>query len=1004
MGDSPWNLASSMKQADCKQQCKQERCVPADDICFSNEPKVCFDEDPPYPECSWNENYDECQPGGSMAPLAEGDTNLENGWDSRCAYGYAAQDFQGFNHQDESVYAKATFCITDVVANEVINALLLPSPEKEEFIEARSETGGTFEAPQAATCGEYLGLLLNGEKPDRKVYLKKEWGCNDQAVDLFMTKCYADTLTEFTNCLVRGGRCALKCNEECARNHTPSEREVRRVTDVLKGWESAVSGAFQADENRPIAVDESSARYLIGPFLARSSGDLVRAAGSADIILLFLGFFSMLLFASVSLTRMNWLESRMLVGFTGVSLVIVSTLASFGVSALCNIPLGPNIISVLPFLALGLGVDDMFVMAFAMKFNLDDDAEWMTSEMLKEAGASIALTSVCNMVAFLIGATIPLPAASEFCFAGAIVVAMNFFIVLFAFTGVLAWDAQRRLDEKKDCLICCYAPEDSIETAKDYGSDESMADNIAYYCMKTPVRIFCLFLSLALVGIAAYGAQLLEVGLPLGDIVPATHYSSKFLSMHEEFYSEQPAAIGIGMEKGTGKQIIVDYPTKLRELVEMEKAIYQAPSVISEVGMSIHHGSWITGLVQFANAQEVCFVATDGLDCDSLLDKEGPAYENENFWKNLAPGKKKEFHYLENATMYYPKPEHVYTLLGYFLNDLMGQSHLVRIKFCPTSEEEALKLGPSFVADYELWKKTFDSGKLTLSEMDAGKGKFVCASKMDFYVRGLVKTNDYLTFIRGVRRAVDEEVTTPGTDDKVKIPAFAMGFMFDFYEQYMNVNDYMVKNLGYAFIGVTVTSFFFLFHPMAVFIMMVSIAFIVGEVYGFMVWFGVKTNGVAVVNLVVAVGVSVESTAHITRLFVITPGDSKADRAEHALASMLSPIMFGNFSTFLGVFFTVFSKFPYFRLYYFNLITCVLIFGAFNGLMFLPAMLSFIGPAPISMDADEPPPGHASNKVAPGDEGYEGDELVKGDGKADGATGDDKTSAGDDKSKEPKAA
>merc|ERR1712226_232830 len=131
---------------------------------------------------------------------------------------------------------------------------------------------------------------------------------------------------------------------------------------------------------------------------------------------------------------------------------------------------------------------------------------------------------------------------------------------------------------------------------------------------------------------------------------------------------------------------------------------------------------------------------------------------------------------------------------------------------------------------------------------------------------------------------------------------------------------------------------------------MFTIFLIIFELYGFMVWFGVKSNGVSVVNLVMAVGVSVEFTAHIVRLFVITGGTSKVVRARLALAHMISPICNGAFSTFLGIFFTIFSLFPYFRIYFFNLYTLMIIFGTFNGLCFLPAVLSFIGPDAISLD------------------------------------------------------
>jgi len=76
-------------------------------------------------------------------------------------------------------------------------------------------------------------------------------------------------------------------------------------------------------------------------------------------------------------------------------------------------------LQVLPFLVLGLGVDDMFVIADAF-FELEGKAEKHTpiktliSSTLRKVGPSITLTSITNSSGFFLAAIIPIPAMRVF--------------------------------------------------------------------------------------------------------------------------------------------------------------------------------------------------------------------------------------------------------------------------------------------------------------------------------------------------------------------------------------------------------------------------------------------------------------------------------------------------------------------------------------------------------------------------------------------------------------
>ena len=108
----------------------------------------------------------------------------------------------------------------------------------------------------------------------------------------------------------------------------------------------------------------------------------------------------------------------------------------------------------------------------------------------------------------------------------------------------------------------------------------------------------------------------------------------------------------------------------------------------------------------------------------------------------------------------------------------------------------------------------------------------------------------------------------------------------------------------------------------------------------------VEQNAVFVVNLVTSLGFGVEFCNHIGMNFMRQTG-TRQQRAQKALSEMGSSVLVGIATTkFIGVIVLAFAPSTLFRLYYFRMYLFIIIFGAFNGLMFLPTILSLVGPAP----------------------------------------------------------
>ena len=162
----------------------------------------------------------------------------------------------------------------------------------------------------------------------------------------------------------------------------------------------------------------------VGPSL---EDDLIEANNEPQWLLMVVG--SLMMWWFVTLSLVSWsrpMESRMNLGHQGLAVVGLSTLASTGLWLLMGRKLTGPMISVLPFLALGLGCDDMFVLIryfseVGETFITENSYSEILGEVLARGGGGATLTSVCNTAAFGCGAILPIQALSDFCLAAAII-------------------------------------------------------------------------------------------------------------------------------------------------------------------------------------------------------------------------------------------------------------------------------------------------------------------------------------------------------------------------------------------------------------------------------------------------------------------------------------------------------------------------------------------------------------------------------------------------------
>jgi len=116
-------------------------------------------------------------------------------------------------------------------------------------------------------------------------------------------------------------------------------------------------------------------------------------------------------------------------------------------------------------------------------------------------------------------------------------------------------------------------------------------------------------------------------------------------------------------------------------------------------------------------------------------------------------------------------------------------------------------------------------------------------------------------------------------------------------------------------------------------------------VIGFMTLWGINLDGVALINLIMCIGFSVDFSAHICYHYMTAEAEEggSSTRIRASLYALGLPIIQGAASTILGVFGLAFAN-CYLFVTFFKMIFLVIVLGALHGLVLLPVLLSIFGP------------------------------------------------------------
>ncbi|XP_066147169.1 patched domain-containing protein 3 [Euwallacea fornicatus] len=325
-------------------------------------------------------------------------------------------------------------------------------------------------------------------------------------------------------------------------------------------------------------------------------------------------FLVMAIFSVLTCMMTDWVRSKPWLGLLGNLSAAMATLCAFGFCMYAGVDfIGINLAA--PFLMIGIGIDDTFVMLAAWRrTSIKSSVPERMAQMLSEAAVSITITSVTDFFSFWIGIFSPFPSVTIFCIYSGAATVLLFIWHLTFFAGCVAisgYCEQKNLHSvfcfKVDPLsksvdrcwlykIFCSGgvdPDDmdNPKDNKEHGVMIFFRDYFAEFLSFGFVKFMVLLVFAIYLAGAGYGITQIEEGLERRKVAKNGSYAIEFFDREDDYYREFPYRV----------QVIIageyDYSDpKVQQEVEKLTQTFENTSYITN---SLYTESWLRSFLQY---------------------------------------------------------------------------------------------------------------------------------------------------------------------------------------------------------------------------------------------------------------------------------------------------------------------------------------------------------------------------------------------------------------------
>ncbi|VDK82911.1 unnamed protein product [Litomosoides sigmodontis] len=713
--------------------------------------------------------------------------------------------------------------------------------------------------------------------------------------------------------------------------------------NVIRTWQRKFTKNLYNHQSNFIFDQKSDSKVAhrrVHPLASTSVADILEQFCKFNYSIIFIGYFLMLIYALQAQMKCHGcmldVDSCIGLAFAGVLTVTFASVAGLGLATWLGIEFNAATTQIVPFLTLGIGVDNIFLLLHNYHSVMGNVKKDEVGMLMKETGMSVVMTSINNILSFLTGTLLPIPALRAFCAQSSILLTFNLIAVLTIFPAIISIDLCRRKSYRRD-VCCCSVMKDSFANENSYVVDVGV---------KSHIQVFVILICLCLLLVGLFGLRNTTFGLEMSDVLPDQTAPAAFLKARDRYFSFYPMfAVLRGPE--------IDYAKNQQKIDNYRFAIGNSPFVMKNSEKEPSEKYWLSLLRNWLSSLQQ---KLDQAIADGLIDSTGAVVgEETNFMGkseklstdvNIAYRLACSYGYTYNCTGRVGKIRFVdgsgtiniesfYNYLTAWYNCDKMMYHISLASFIPSPPE---------------WTVEDKTARLV---PPAGPFEF---SQIPFYLTNLSTTPVIIEMVKNIR-VICDKFNADG------LPNFPAGIAFTFWEQYLHLSTNLFQAICVIAFAVFCAISIIICNPWAAGIILIILLLMTIELTGFLGLAGIKLNPISAVTVITAVGIGVEFTAHVVLAFLTSLG-TRNDRMALCIDRVFVPVIHGAFSTLLGIIMLAFSEFEFVVKYFFVVMSALIFIGIINSLVLLPVLLSLIGPPcevePLdgSYRLPPPPPSH----------------------------------------------